>query len=215
MLKAASRPTPKKEPMPMKKTAKPQSAAKEPGKTYQLKIELDGASPPIWRRVLVPGNASLSRLHAVIQVVMGWDNDHLHQFIVDKQFYSDPAFELNEFDDTPGVLDEGKTLLMQVAPRAGKVLIYEYDFGDSWTHRIKVEKILKQGPSMGSAVECIDGARACPPEDCGGVWGYEDMLQVLKDPKHEEYESALEWLGEDFDPEAFDMEATNKALRQF
>jgi len=215
MRKAASRPTPKKEPMPMKKTAKPQSAAKEPGKTYQLKIELDGASPPIWRRVLVPGKISLDDLHEIIQVVMGWENDHLHQFIVDKQFYSDPAFELNEFGDSLGVLDEGKTLLMKVAPRAGKVLIYEYDFGDSWMHRIKVEKILGQESSAGDAVKCIDGARACPPEDCGGVWGYEDMLQVLKDPKHEEYESALEWLGGDFDPEGFDMEATNKALRQF
>ncbi|RPJ08583.1 MAG: plasmid pRiA4b ORF-3 family protein, partial [Deltaproteobacteria bacterium] len=91
----------------------------------------------------------------------------------------------------------------------------EYDFGDSWMHRIKVEKILGQESSAGDAVKCIDGARACPPEDCGGVWGYEDMLQVLKDPKHEEYESALEWLGGDFDPEGFDMEATNKALRQF
>jgi hypothetical protein len=145
---------------------------------------------------------------------MGWDNDHLHQFIIDKQVYSDPDFELNEFGDMPGVRNESKTLLTNVAPRAGKVLVYEYDFGDSWTHRIKVEKILKQEPAIGSAVTCIDGARACPPEDCGGVWGYEDMLEALKDPKHAGHESALDWLGEDFDPEAFDLEATNKALRQ-
>jgi hypothetical protein len=198
----------------MKKPTKPKSVTKESGKTYQLKIELEGASPPIWRRVLVPGNASLGRLHDIIQVAMGWSNAHLHQFIVDRQIHSDPAFELNEFGDAPGVRNESKTLLMNVAPRAGKVLVYEYDFGDSWTHRIKVEKILKQEPAIGSAVTCIDGARACPPEDCGGVWGYEDMLQILKDPEHEEHESTLEWLGEDFDPEAFDIEATNKALRQ-
>jgi hypothetical protein len=198
----------------MKKPTKLQPAAKEPGKTYQLKIELQGVLPPIWRRVLVPGNVTLSRLHSIIQIAMGWDNDHLHQFTVDRQFYSDPDLELNEFGDAPGVRNESKTLLKNVAPRAGKVIIYEYDFGDSWTHRIKVEKILKQEPSTARAVECIDGARACPPEDCGGVWGYEDMLQIIKDPKHEEHESTLEWLGEDFDPEAFDMEAINKVLRR-
>jgi hypothetical protein len=198
----------------MKKSTKSEFAAKEPGKTYQLKIELEGASPPIWRRVQVPGKISLGRLHAVIQVAMGWENAHLHQFIIDKQFYSDPAFELNEFGDAPRVRDEKKTLLANVAPRDGKVLVYEYDFGDSWTHRIKVEKIIKQESSAKGAVECIDGARACPPEDCGGVWGYEDMLQVLKDPKHEDHESTLEWLGEDFDPEAFDLEKINKTLRR-
>jgi hypothetical protein len=196
----------------MKKPTKSKSSSKKPVKTYQLKIELQGSSPPIWRRVLVPGDSSLYRLHGVIQAVMEWDNDHMHQFIVDKQFYSDPDFELNAFDDAPGVLDEGKTLLMTVAPRAGKVLIYEYDFGDSWMHRIKVEKILEPEPSAGDAVKCIDGARACPPEDCGGLWGYEDMLNALKDPRHKGHESAAAWLGEEFDPEAFDVEKVNRAL---
>ena len=198
----------------MKKPTKSPSAAKEPGKTYQLKIELEGSSAPIWRRVLVPGNISLGRLHAVIQMVMGWDNDHLHQFIIDKQFYSDPEFELNDSFGGSTARNEKKTLLQDDAPRAGKVLIYEYDFGDSWTHRIKVEKIIKQGPSTGSAVQCIDGARACPPEDCGGIWGYEDLLEALKDPKHAGHESTLEWLGEEFDPEAFDLEKINKALHR-
>jgi hypothetical protein len=197
----------------MKKPTKPQSAAKEPGKTYQLKIELDGASPPIWRRVLVPGNASLGRLHTIIQAAMGWDNSHLHHFVIGERAYSDPAFELDEFRGVP-VLGEDEALLTDVAPRAGKALFYMYDFGDSWGHRIKVEKILKPEPAIGSAVTCIDGARACLPEDCGGVWGYEDMLEALKDPKHDGHEPALEWLGENFDPEAFDLEATNKALSQ-
>ncbi len=196
----------------MKKPAKSGTAAKGPGKIYQLKIELVGVSPPIWRRVLVPGHVSLALLHGIIQIAMGWDNDHLHQFIIDKRFYSDPDFELGGFGDMPRVRDEYKTILMNVAPRAGKVLVYEYDFGDSWKHRIKVEKILKQEPSTGDAVTCIDGARACPPEDCGGVWGYEDMLEAIKDPKHEGHASALEWLGEDFDPEAFDLAATNRDL---
>jgi hypothetical protein len=183
------------------------------GKTYQLKIELEGASSPIWRRVLVPGNASLGRLHTVIQAAMGWDNSHLHRFIVGKQAYSDPAFELDEFRGVP-VLDEDEALLTDVAPRSGKALLYMYDFGDSWGHRIKVEKILSGESSNENIVKCIDGARACPPEDCGGVWGYEDMLEALKDPKHKGHESTLEWLGEDFDPEAFDLEEINKDLRR-
>jgi hypothetical protein len=197
----------------MKKPTRPQSTAQETGKTYQLKIELEGIYPPIWRRVLVPGNASLGRLHAIIQVVMGWDNDHLHNFIIGKQAYSDPAFELDEFRGVP-VLDEDEALLTDIAPRAGKALSYMYDFGDSWEHRIKVEKIQKTEPAIGSIAKCIDGARTCPPEDCGGVWGYNGMLQALRDPKHEGHKSTLEWLGEEFNPEAFDMEAINKALRQ-
>ena len=196
----------------MKKPSKSQSAAaKEPGKTYQLKIELEGIAPPIWRRVLVPGNASLSRLHFIIQAAMGWDNSHLHRFIIGKQAYSDPAFELEEFRGVP-VLDEDEALLMDIAPRAGKALSYMYDFGDSWEHRIKVEQILRGALSKGNIVGCIDGARACPPEDCGGVWGYEGMLQALKRPKHKEHRSILNWLGEAFDPEAFDLKKTNRAL---
>ena len=197
----------------MKKPMKPRSAPESSGKTYQLKIELEGISPPIWRRVLVPGNISLGRLHTIIQAAMGWENAHLHQFIIDKQFYSNPAFELNDFGDAPQVRNEKKTLLTDVALRAGKVLVYEYDFGDSWTHRIKVEKIFKQEPSTGSAVECIAGARACPPEDCGGAWGYEDLLEALKDPKHKGHKSTLEWLGEEFEPEAFSVDQTNSYLR--
>ncbi len=198
----------------MKKPAKPQSTAKDPGKTYQLKIELEGIAPSIWRRVLVPGKISLGRLHAVIQMAMGWSNAHLHQFIVDRKIYSEPTFELNEFGDMPDVRNENRYFLKNLVPRAGKVIVYEYDFGDSWTHRIKVEKILEQEPSTGGKIICIDGARACPPEDCGGVWGYQDMLQVLKDPEHEEHESTLEWLGQEFDPEAFDLAATNNGLRR-
>jgi hypothetical protein len=197
----------------MKKSMKTQSAAKEPGKTYQLKIELESVSPPIWRRVLVPGNASLGRLHNIIQKAMGWDNSHLHHFVIGKQAYSDPAFELEEFRGVP-VLNEDEALLTDVAPRAGKAIFYIYDFGDSWGHRIKVEKIIKGELSKGGIVECIDGARACPPEDCGGVWSYADMLQALTDLRHKSHKSTLEWLGEEFDPEAFDLEEINKALRQ-
>jgi len=182
--------------------------------TYHLKVSLEGIEPLIWRRLQVPGNASLGWLHAVIQVTMGWTNSHLHQFIVGKQIYSDPSFDLDEFDDDSRVLDEDAIAIMEVAPRVKSALVYEYDFGDSWHHRILVEKILDPDPAAPTFARCLDGARACPPDDCGGVGGYANLLEVIMDPRHEEYESMLEWLGGEFDPEAFDCEGTNKHLRK-
>lgn len=195
----------------MKKTVKRRSKPK-PAKTYQLKIELEGISPPIWRRLQVPGDATLGWLHAVIQIAMGWTNSHLHQFIAGDRIFSDPRFEMNEFDEHPPVLDEHKALLMDIAPNIRSVFRYVYDFGDSWEHIIRVEAADVRKPSMGDVAKCLDGARACPPEDCGGPPGYADMLEIILDPKHDEYESTLEWLGGGFDPEAFSTEKINKYL---
>jgi hypothetical protein len=183
-------------------------------KTYQLKIELEGVSPPVWRRLQVPGDATLGWLHAAIQLSMGWTNSHLHQFIVCDRIFSDPLFEMNELDDDPPVFDEHKTLLMQVAPHMHSVFMYQYDFGDSWEHIIKVEMIYDRKPPRGDVAKCLEGARACPPEDCGGPYGYADMLEIVMDPEHDEHESTLEWLGGKFDPEAFDLPTTNKYLRK-
>jgi len=180
---------------------------------YHLKITLEGIAPPIWRRLQVPGNANLGWLHAVIQVAMGWTNSHLHQFIVGKQVYSDPSFDLDGYEDSPHVVDEDATPLTKVARRVRSTFAYEYDFGDSWDHRITVEKILAPDPSAIRLAQCLDGERACPPEDCGGVWGYGDLLEIIMDPKHEEYESMIEWLGGGFDPESFDRDRINKYLR--
>jgi hypothetical protein len=196
----------------MKKTKKNQPAPDSPEKTYQLKIELEGISPPIWRRLQVPGDANLGWLHAAIQVAMGWTNSHLHQFIVGDRIFSDPVFEMNEFEDDPPVLDEHKTLLMDVAAHMRSAFRYQYDFGDSWEHIVKVEAINDRKAPRGDVAKCLEGARACPPEDCGGPPGYADLLEIIKDPKHDEYESTLEWLGGGFDPEAFSAEKINKYL---
>lgn len=181
---------------------------------YQLKIALCNVSPPVWRRLLVPGVINLGLLHAVIQVAMGWTNSHLHQFIIDGKFYSDPTFGLGKEDGDLEVLNEAKTVLSEVMPRAKGKFFYEYDFGDDWVHQITVEKILPPGSlPMTGVADCIAGKRACPPDDCGGPWGYAEMLKTIKDPEHEEHDDMLEWLGGEFDPKAFDPEETNSYLR--
>jgi hypothetical protein len=193
---------------------KPRAPGKASGSpVYHLRITLEGIEPPIWRRLQLPGNASLGWLHAVIQVAMGWSNSHLHQFIAGKQLYSDPSFDLDEYADSPRVLDENTTPLCGVARRVRSSFVYEYDFGDSWDHRITVEKIFVPDPAAEACARCLDGERACPPDDCGGVWGYADLLEIIMDPKHEEYESMMEWLGGEFDPERFDRDSVNKYLR--
>lgn len=186
----------------------------KPAPLLHLKVSLEGVEPTIWRLLQVPGNANLGWLHAVIQVAIGWTNSHLHQFVVGKRLYSDPSFDLDEFEDDPRVLDENATTISEIARRVKSALVYEYDFGDSWDHRITVEKILDPDPTAAGFAQCLDGERACPPEDCGGVPGYADLLEIIMDPKHEEYESMMEWLGGRFDPEAFDRDKTNKHLRK-
>jgi len=181
---------------------------------YHLKVSLEGIEPLIWRRLQVPGDANLGWLHAVIQVAMGWTNSHLHQFNAGKRLYSDPSFGLDEFEDDPCVLDENKTAVLDIVRRAKSAFVYEYDFGDSWEHRITVERILEPDPAAVRFAQCLDGERACPPEDCGGVWGYENLLKIIRKPKHKEYESMMEWLGGKFNPEAFDRDKINKYLRK-
>jgi hypothetical protein len=150
-----------------------------PAPVFQLKVSLEGIAPTIWRRLQVPGSGTLGWLHAVIQVVMGWTNSHLHQFVVGKRLYSAPSFDLDEFEDSPRVLKEDTTAIMEVVPRAKRTFAYEYDLGDSWDHRITVEKILDPDPTAAGVAQCLDGERACPPEDCGGVWGYADLLEII------------------------------------
>jgi hypothetical protein len=192
----------------------------EPTKTkasaplYHLKVVLNATKPIIWRRLQVPANANLGWLHAVLQVAMGWTNSHLHQFHVGELLYSDPRQVSPEFEDDPQVLDENQAALRQVVPRQKDFLVYEYDFGDSWYHQITVEKILGPYAAASSLAVCLDGARACPPEDCGGTSGYDDLLRILRNPKHEEHQSMKEWLGRPFDPQAFDAETVNTYLKK-
>ena len=181
---------------------------------YHLKVVLIGTTPPIWRRLQVPGNANLGWLHAVLQVAMGWTNSHLHQFKLGGKFYSDPRHHFAEYEGDPEILDESQVTLQQLAPRAKDTLGYEYDFGDSWEHEITVEKILPPDSAAATTALCLDGARACPPEDCGSVWGYADLLKILKNRKHPEHKTMKDWLGRPFDAEAFDPAKTNLWLRK-
>jgi hypothetical protein len=176
---------------------------------YQLKVTLKDSRPPIWRRILVPGDVTLTKLHRILQVVMGWYDSHLHQFIVGGASYGEPDPDFPE----DGMKSERRVKLKQVAPHENDCFTYEYDFGDSWEHDIRVEKILPAVPGLELPV-CIAGKRACPPEDCGGVWGYESFLEAIGDPDHPEHDEMLQWVGGEFDPEAFDLGEINESLKR-
>jgi hypothetical protein len=179
-------------------------------KIYQLQIALRGSKPKIWRRVLVPSDLLLSHFHFVIQRTMGWDDSHLHQFIKNRTFYTVRMKDDHLWGETNNV-DYQKMKISDLLQFEKEKIVYEYDFGDSWEHDIILEKILPVDPKMKYPV-CVAGEMNCPPEDCGGVWGYAEMLEILKHPDHEEYESYLEWLGDEFDPEHFDKDEVNRWL---
>jgi len=175
---------------------------------FQIKVTLEGSQPPIWRRLLVQSDTTLPALHQMIQAAFRWQDYHLHQFIDGKTFYSQPDPEHSLYVD---MRDEQGVTLAQIASGEGFKFRYEYDFGDSWLHEILVEEVLAPEPGQDYPV-CIEGRRACPPEDVGGVWGYSMFLEAIADPNHEEHEMYLEWSGGGFDPEAFDLEEANQAL---
>lgn len=175
----------------------------KPVPSYELTITLLDVSPPIWRRVVVPGDWHLGKVHDVIQVAMGWQFAHLHQFDRDDQRWGEPS---GWGDD--GMRREQVTRLAEVLPSVGDELVYTYDFGDGWTHVLRVGQIM---PPQKVAT-CTAGARRCPPEDSGGPWGYQELLDVLADPAHEEHAERLEWLGDSWDAEAFDLKATDTAV---
>ena len=168
---------------------------------YQLKITLKGSKPPIWRRVQVRSEITLAQLHDVIQIAMGWTDSHLHQFTVHGEAFGRPD------DEGLDVHDENKACLWRLVGLRDSFL-YEYDFGDDWQHQVVVEKVL---PVETGAVYplCVTGKRACPPEDVGGVWGYGDFLEAIKDPMHPDHQEMLDWIDEDFDPAAFDPAGVN------
>lgn len=176
------------------------------GSIYQLKITLDQIKPPIWRRVLVPGSITLPKLHTLIQRVMGWQDYHMHGFRVGQTNYGQPDGDLIGY-----VLSENRIKLAQVASAEKCKFKYEYDYGDDWIHTVLVEKILPADDGVRYPI-CLTGKRACPPEDCGGPWGYVEFLEAINNPEHPEHEDMSEWVGEDFQPEAFDLDAVNAAL---
>jgi len=175
---------------------------------YQIKITLKDSKPPIWRRFLIHSDIGLSVLHDAIQYSMGWSNYHLHQFEKDGVLYGVPD---DDFGDDFDLEDENQYRLSDLLQFEKDFLIYEYDFGDGWRHKVTLEKILPFDSSS-KVAKCIKGKMACPPEDCGGIWGYENLLLSIKDPTHEEHEEMLDWLGGDFDPEYFSLTETNERL---
>jgi hypothetical protein len=190
------------------------AAAKSSATLFQLEITLLNMPSPVWRRLQVPGNANLGWLHAVIQVAMGWTNSHLHQFVVGERYYSDTNNHYAEFESDPEILEASKFTLEKLLPLPQAQLMYIYDFGDTWEHLISVEKHLPADAAKAGTALCLDGACACPPEDCGGPSGYEELLKVLKNRRHPEHKSMKEWLGRPFDAKAFDIAETNKWLSQ-
>jgi hypothetical protein len=183
---------------------------KAPAAMLQLHIELRGTKPKVWRRLLVPETITLVKLHLVIQAAFGWGHSHLHEFIADDgERYGTP----DPMYDSPGDMTSEKARLT-TALRTTKTLNYIYDFGDYWEHRIKVEKTYAPDAQI-KLPFCVDGAGATPPEDCGGVPGYEDFVQAMADPNHAEHDNMVEWIGRDtWDPAAFDTIEVNDRLTQ-
>jgi hypothetical protein len=169
-----------------------------------LKVTLRDTKPPIWRRLVMPGEMTLGDLHQAIQAVMGWDDAHLHAFDIAGQDYSDPC-------SVDGVADEERLSLNAVLKSGVRRFTYTYDFGDNWHHVVLIERP-RRALEAGSYPACIAGKRHCPPEDCGGPWGYQDLLAVLADPTHPDYAERVEWVGEDFDPDAFSVDVANARL---
>ncbi|WP_018637591.1 plasmid pRiA4b ORF-3 family protein [Parafrankia elaeagni] len=187
---------------------KPKRAKGQRAPVYQVKVGLRGAKPPIWRRLEVPANTSLERLHTILQAAFDWDDSHLHAFETPYGRFGTPDADLDQRAEQPVSLE-------QVLPTLKAKIRYTYDFGDDWEHEILLEKILEPDPSV-RYPRCTGGRRAAPPEDCGGIWGYEALLEILGDPSHPEHDERLEWLGlgsaADLDPTAFDPQGVTAAL---
>jgi hypothetical protein len=176
-----------------------------PRNVYQLKVTLAEIQPPIWRRLAVRGGTSLAKLHLILQDVMGWSNSHLYALRIGKKSYEDPDPEARGANARRVSLDQLKL-------RQGDEFEYDYDFGDDWRHILLVEAVVPPMPGAQYPV-CLDGQRACPPEDCGGVSGYANILEALEHPADPEFREVLEWLDPGYDPETFDLRATNRILQ--
>lgn len=187
----------------------PRRLAKVPSSILQLKVTLRDVEPEVWRRMLVPADLHLGKLHPVINEAMGWTNSHLHMFrLRDRKFGDTRAPDAGELN----IEDERKARLDALVG-AGQKLTYDYDFGDGWRHEVLVEKVVDRDERLSYPL-CIGGARACPPADCGGPPGYENLVAAQADAKHPEHDEVLTWVGGHLDPEGFDVNRTNTALRE-
>ncbi len=182
-------------------------AVKQNRAVYQFKVTLRNIHPSIWRRIQVWEDARLAQLHRALQIVMGWENCHLYEFRIDGNIYAVPDSE-----DERKIIDVKRTQVHDVFQQVGTTVEYVYDLGDYWQHDLLLEDILQPAPDT-PYPRCIAGERNCPPEDVGGSGGYEDYLEALADPAHEEHEDMIQWRGP-FDPEAFSVEKINRQLEK-
>jgi hypothetical protein len=185
---------------------------------FQLKIVLEDSKPPIWRRVLIPANLRLPDLHGVVQLAMGWQDAHLYHFMVGNRseslrFYGDPdLLDIDLMQQAEGrFINDLNVPIDHLLVNRKDWIRYEYDFGDGWIHRLTLEYIQVQPLKLARLPRCVAGRRACPPEDCGGMPGYEQALEILANPAHPEHQEMLVWIGS-FDPKRFDLEAVNAEL---
>ncbi len=187
-------------------------------RVFQLRISLEGVRPAVWRRILVTSDTPLEKLHRVIQAAMGWEDFHLHYFTVGTALYQ-PQAMMEETDLMPPALPADFSIKSEQGVRLSRALagqdrfLYLYDFGDNWEHEVRMEKELPLDPA-GRYPMCVEGKRACPPEDVGGPDGYRDFLEALGSPAHPDHETLKDWAGRDFDPDLFDLETANRRLEK-
>lgn len=193
-------------------TTMPAAKSNRPEGFLQLKIALRGVKPQIWRRLVVPASLGLPALHLALQRAFGWANCHLHAFRQGKCYYQpfSPDFDLGRDRDT--VTDEASVSVGDLLKAEGDTLDYQYDMGDFWEHDVVVEEVVTEAPAV--HLRCLAGACASPPEDCGGARMYKELMKTLANPAHPDHEHLMEWAGGPIDPEAFDLAAVNRALRQ-
>jgi len=188
-------------------------------KCYKLKVKLLNISkPPVWRDILVHDDITFEELHHIIQMAMGWEVCHMHQFIVGNRrngtYIGISEGELG-FDTGINQLDHSEVPISQYLKKVKDKCWYEYDFGDGWEHEINLVEVVDLSKEQ-PVPFVLKGKGACPPEDCGGPWGYEELKETIKNPKAENYEEMIEWVGDDFDPNHFNLEeANNRLLEQF
>jgi hypothetical protein len=176
---------------------------------YQLKITLAEVKPSVWRRVIVPSSVLLAELHDIVQIAMGWENAHVHQFT-----RKIPRGEIAGPKSRAAIKTESRIQVDELLLHEKDSLLYEYDFGDGWVHDIVLEKIMPASADL-RVPSCVAGARACPPEDCGGAYRYAELQRAIQDASHPEHEETVEWIGDEFDPEFFDLEEVNRQLAPF
>jgi len=175
------------------------------GRLFTIKVSLRGSKPPIWRRLVMAASSTLAELHFAIQSSMGWGSCHLHAFEIDGRTYGDRSA-------TDDVTDERRLSLNGIANAGVHRFSYIYDFGDNWEHVVTIEKIAFADTPLPRPI-CIAGKRACPPDDCGGIWGYYELLEGFANPGHPQHADMKDWIDDDFDPEAFEVADANIRVR--